>query len=207
MITEIKCVDLSKRFGFEWIFKQINFQFEQGKQYAIVGPNGSGKSTLLKVISNGLMPTSGNAQYTFKDKIITDESEIAKHIMYAAPYISLIEDFTLSELYDFHASFRKMNIASKNEFMEMAQLEIHQNKYIKNFSSGMRQRLKLSLAFMTDSPVILLDEPTSNFDAKAIDWYLEMVKKYTTNRLLIIGSNQEYEFSFCSQQLSILSYK
>jgi ABC-type multidrug transport system ATPase subunit len=100
-----------------------------------------------------------------------------------------------------------MNIASKNEFMEMAQLEIHQNKYIKNFSSGMRQRLKLSLAFMTDSPVILLDEPTSNFDAKAIDWYLEMVKKYTTNRLLIIGSNQEYEFSFCSQQLSILSYK
>jgi ABC-type multidrug transport system ATPase subunit len=203
----IQLENISKRFGFEWIFKQINFQFEQGKQYAIVGPNGSGKSTLLKVISNGLMPTSGNAQYTFKDKIITDESEIAKHIMYAAPYISLIEDFTLSELYDFHASFRKMNIASKNEFMEMAQLEIHQNKYIKNFSSGMRQRLKLSLAFMTDSPVILLDEPTSNFDAKAIDWYLEMVKKYTTNRLLIIGSNQEYEFSFCSQQLSILSYK
>lgn len=203
----IQLENISKRFGFEWIFKQINFQFEQGKQYAIVGPNGSGKSTLLKVISNGLMPTSGNAQYTFKDKIITDESEIAKHIMYAAPYISLIEDFTLSELYDFHASFRKMNIASKNEFMEIAQLEIHQNKYIKNFSSGMRQRLKLSLAFMTDSPVILLDEPTSNFDAKAIDWYLEMVKKYTTNRLLIIGSNQEYEFSFCSQQLSILSYK
>ena len=125
----IQLENISKRFGFEWIFKQINFQFEQGKQYAIVGPNGSGKSTLLKVISNGLMPTSGNAQYTFKDKIITDESEIAKHIMYAAPYISLIEDFTLSELYDFHASFRKMNIASKNEFMEMAQLEIHQNKY------------------------------------------------------------------------------
>ena len=69
----IQLENISKRFGFEWIFKQINFQFEQGKQYAIVGPNGSGKSTLLKVISNGLMPTSGNAQYTFKDKIITDE--------------------------------------------------------------------------------------------------------------------------------------
>lgn len=101
----------------------------------LLDPMEAGKSTLLEVISNGLMPTSGI--YTFKDKIITDESEIAKHIMYAAPYISLIEDFTLSELYDFHASFRKMNIASKNEFMEMAQLEIHQNKYIKNFSSGM----------------------------------------------------------------------
>ena len=55
----IQLENISKRYGFEWIFKQVNYQFEANKKYAIVGPNGSGKSTLLKIISGGLVPTSG----------------------------------------------------------------------------------------------------------------------------------------------------
>lgn len=204
---EIILQNISKRYGFEWIFKQINYNFEQYKHYAIVGPNGSGKSTLLKVISGGLVPTSGKLTYKKNNGKELEVMDVAKEIVYAAPYISLIDDYTLSELYDFHASFKKMNIANKDEFMEVSQLGIHQHKYIKNFSSGMRQRLKLSLAFLTQSPIILLDEPTSNFDAKAIDWYLQMIEKYATNRTLIIGSNQEYEYNFCAHKLSITDYK
>lgn len=199
--------NISKRFGFEWIFKQVNYRFEQDEKYAVVGPNGSGKSTLLKIISGGLVPTAGKVHYSIGEKSLQDETQIAKEIMYAAPYISLLEDFTLSELYDFHASFKKMKTTSKAEFMSIAQLEAHQQKYVKNFSSGMRQRLKLSFAFLSESSVLLLDEPTSNFDTKAIDWYVDMIKKYTENRLVIIGSNQEYEFDFCTYQLSVLSYK
>ena len=72
----------------------------------------------------------------------------------------------------------------------------------------MKQRLKLSLAFLTESKVLLLDEPTSNFDTKAIDWYLQLVEKYTAERLVIIGSNQEYEYSFCQEsKLNIMDYK
>ncbi|MBP8193676.1 MAG: ATP-binding cassette domain-containing protein, partial [Chitinophagales bacterium] len=103
--------------------------------------------------------------------------------------------------------FKKMKSASKEEFFEVSQLGIHKKKYIKNFSSGMKQRLKLSLSFLTDSQVLLLDEPTSNFDAKAIDWYLNLMENYTKDRLVIIGSNQEYEYSFCEQRLSISDYK
>jgi ABC-type multidrug transport system ATPase subunit len=71
----------------------------------------------------------------------------------------------------------------------------------------MKQRLKLSLAFLTDSQVLLLDEPTSNFDTKAIDWYLNLMENYTKDRLVIIGSNQEYEYGFCEKKLSIADYK
>ena len=74
-------------------------------------------------------------------------------------------------------------------------------------SSGMKQRLKLSLAFLTDSQVLLLDEPTSNFDAKAIDWYLKLIENYSKDRLVIVGSNQEYEYGFCKSKLDIMSYK
>ncbi|MFN8236987.1 MAG: ABC transporter ATP-binding protein [Chitinophagales bacterium] len=203
----IQLENISKRFGFEWIFKQVNYQFEFGEKYAVVGPNGSGKSTLLKIISGGLVPTSGNMHYSIPHKRVTDFEAASKEIVFAAPYISLIDDFTLEEMYDFHASFKKMKSASKEEFYEISQLGPHKNKFIKNFSSGMRQRLKLSLAFLTKSQVLLLDEPTSNFDTKAIDWYLSLVEQHADKRLLIIGSNQEYEFSFCSGQLSVADYK
>lgn len=203
----IQLENISKRYGFEWIFKQITYQFIAGEKYVIVGPNGSGKSTLLKIISGGAIPTSGKIDYSIKHKRVTDEQDAAKEIAFAAPYISLLDDFTLEEMYLFHASFKKMKVASKDEFFEVSQLTQHKHKYIKNFSSGMKQRLKLSLTFLTDSETLLLDEPTSNFDTKAIDWYLQLIENYTDERLVIIGSNQAYEYAFCKEQLNILDYK
>lgn len=203
----IQLENISKRFGFEWIFKQVNFQFEPDHSYAVVGPNGSGKSTLLKIISGGLVPTSGKVNYSLLHKRTVDDIEVAQELAFAAPYISLIEDFSLEELYEFHASFKKMRVASVDEFLEITQLIPHRKKYIKNFSSGMRQRLKLSLSILTDSQALLLDEPTSNFDSLAVDWYLGMIEKYTKGRLLLIGSNQEYEYSFCTKKISLSDYK
>lgn len=203
----IQLENISKRFGFEWIFKQVNFQFEPDHRYAVVGPNGSGKSTLLKIISGGLVPSSGKVNYSMLHKRTVDDIEVAQELAFAAPYISLIEDFSLEELYEFHASFKKMRVTSVDEFLEITQLIPHRKKYIKNFSSGMRQRLKLSLAILTDSQALLLDEPTSNFDTLAVDWYLGMIEKYTNGRLLLIGSNQEYEYSFCTKKISLSDYK
>lgn len=203
----IQLENISKRYGFEWIFKQVNYQFEANKKYAIVGPNGSGKSTLLKIISGGLVPTSGEIHFSMLHQRTTDLEQSSKEIAFAAPYISLLEDFSLEEMFVFHSSFKKMKVDSLQQFLEIAELVPHQKKYIKNFSSGMRQRLKLAFAFLTESQALLLDEPTSNFDSKAIDWYLQLIEKYTSDRLVIIGSNQEYEYSFCADNLAVSDYK
>lgn len=197
----IQLQNISKRFGFEWIFKQITYSFEPGKKYAIVGPNGSGKSTFLKVISGGLTPTSGKIDYG------KAEENAVRNIVFASPYISLIEDFTLEEMYQFHTSFKKMYHQDAKEFYAICELEKHKDKYIKNFSSGMRQRLKLAFAFLTKSEVILLDEPTSNFDNKAVDWYLSLKENFVQNRTLIIGSNQTFEYEDCPNLLNIMDYK
>ncbi|MCB0508171.1 MAG: ABC transporter ATP-binding protein [Chitinophagales bacterium] len=204
---QIQLQNISKRYGFEWIFKNVTFDFEAKNKYAIVGPNGSGKSTLLKIISNGLVPTSGNISYSVENKIIKDEHKIAQEIAYAAPYISLTEDYTLQELYEFHTSFKKLKVENIDAFYEVSQLGKHKHKYVKNFSSGMKQRLKLSLAFLSETKVLLLDEPTSNFDTKAIDWYFGLIEKYTQDRLLIIGSNQAYEYDCCPTKLDVMGYK
>jgi ABC-type multidrug transport system ATPase subunit len=82
-----------------------------------------------------------------------------------------------------------------------------ENKLIKYFSSGMKQRLKLILAFCADTPMLMLDEPTSNLDTQGVDWYLGLVEQFAHNRLTIICSNQEHEYSFCKNKLSIADYK
>lgn len=204
---DIYLQNISKRYGFEWIFKNIQADFLFQNKYAIVGPNGSGKSTLLKIISGGLVPTAGKIKYQKNGNIIADEFVSTKNIAFAAPYISLLEDYTLTEMYSFHASFKPVYTETLEAFFELSQLGAHKNKYIKNFSSGMKQRLKLSLAFITKCDVLLLDEPTSNFDKKAIDWYLGLIESYTNNKTVIIGSNQSYEYDFCASSIDIMQYK
>lgn len=192
---EIKLINVGKRFSLEWIFRKVNFQFESGQSYAITGHNGSGKSTLLKIISGGSTPSEGQVVYSISGKEYS-QLQIADKISYAAPYIHLIEDFTLQEMLEFHFRFKKMKVQSVSELLDIIELRAHQNKVIQKFSSGMMQRLKLGLAILTESEVLLLDEPTSYLDEKAIAWYKNLLSTYIDGRILIIGSNQTHEYSF-----------
>lgn len=199
--------NISKKFSKEWIFKNVNYQLESDKSYAIVGYNGSGKSTLLKIIANGLLPSLGNIKYSMPHKRTISEDEINSEIAFTAPYISLIEEFTLNEIYHFHTSLKKLNTENIETFLEILDLKKHQDKLLKNFSSGMKQRVKLAIAFLSETQTILLDEPTSNLDNKGIDWYHQLIEKYTKNRIVVIGSNQKYEYTFCNNIINIVDYK
>ena len=71
----------------------------------------------------------------------------------------------------------------------------------------MKQRLKLVLAICSDSPLLLLDEPTTNLDYQGMNWYRELIEKYGKGRSIIIASNVEADYNFCDETLSILNYK
>ena len=96
---------------------------------------------------------------------------------------------------------------SLEEMLQILYLEQHMNKPISQFSSGMKQRLKLGLALFSDVDLVLLDEPTSNLDKKGINWYLEMVEKFAQNQILIVCSNESREYEFCQQKLVLEDYK
>lgn len=198
---------LGKKFFREWIFRKMDFQFRGSKAFAITGPNGSGKSTLLKTISGNIPASEGKILYTEGDTVI-NEDLWPRYISYAAPYLELVEEFSLEELLAFHFAFKNpVNGASSKHLAEQMYLQDALHKQVKNFSSGMKQRLKLGLAFFSQTPVLLLDEPTTNLDSRGIDWYLEQVEKVKADRLLIICSNQPHEYSFCNDRLDIGSYK
>lgn len=193
---KIRLEDLGKRYGLDWIFRHISFEFEPGLAYAVTGYNGSGKSTLLKIISGGHSPSQGRILYERGDSRVLKGSDVAADIAYTAPYIHLVEEFTLREMVDFHFRFKKMRVKNAAELIEISGLGEHSNKIIANFSSGMMQRLKLSLSILSDTSVLLLDEPTSYLDVNACDWYHRLMREHTSGRLVIIGSNQPDEYTF-----------
>lgn len=202
---KITLKNLEKRFNHEKVFTNLNYQFCSGHAYALVGHNGSGKSTLLQIIAGYMLPSKGDLLYENEQPLPVEE--IYQYLTIATPYLELIEEFTLKELLQFHFSYKqpRENI-SINKIMELAYLEDAENKFVKNFSSGMKQRLKLALAFFSDSRIVLLDEPTSNLDKKGFNWYLEQIQKIK-NELIIIASNEPKEYNFCQETVQLENFK
>lgn len=202
----VEIENLSKRFNREIVFQNLTFSFNSEKKYVITGPNGSGKSTLLQIISGANLPSGGNLTYSLNNRNVEIE-EIYQHISYAAPYLDIIEEFTLKEMLQFHFKFKPMKPdESIDSIIEKSLFTNQEEKYIKNFSSGMKQRLKLALAFFSNTQLLLLDEPTSNLDEIGINWYLDNINDQK-NRLVILASNVKNEYADFDEELSISDYK
>ncbi|MHA4893807.1 ABC transporter ATP-binding protein [Pedobacter sp. PWIIR3] len=202
----IKLEEIGRRFNQDWIFRGISYAFHAHGKYAILGPNGSGKSTLLSVLMGNLAPSEGTISYSDNGPVPIEQ--IYRSISVAAPYLDLIEEFTLSETIDFHFKFKDIHPSvERKDILSLLGLARSEDKALKYFSSGMKQRTKLLLACCSATPILILDEPTSNLDIQGVSWYHELIKEFTTNRLVIIGSNQEVEYSFCDHLLQITDYK
>ncbi len=206
---QITVTNLGKRYNRQWIFRGIQYIFEAGKAYAITGPNGSGKSTLLQVIAGSLEKSEGTVEYSNNETNASIAPElIYKYLSFSAPYFELVEELTLSEFLNFHFGLKPVLQGYQiKDMLQFIELEHVKNRAIRNFSSGMKQRVKLAQAFFTNVPIIMLDEPTANFDIQGIELYNRMVQELQLNRTLIICSNDEAEISFCDQRLSVMDWK
>jgi ABC-2 type transport system ATP-binding protein len=227
---KITLIDVGKRFNRDWIFRHIHYEFTNGHSYAIIGPNGSGKSTLLQVIAGAVAESEGKVNYEMVDgrwpmAEVKSEGKAGdqssynghhqlptenfyKQIAIAAPYLELIEEMTLTEFLRFHQTFKpflaEMDI--QKVISEIA-LDKSAHKQIRYYSSGMKQRVKLAQAFLSDTPVLLLDEPCTNLDEEGIALYHQLIKNYSSNRIVIVSSNDFQEYNFCTDRVNILEYK
>jgi ABC-type multidrug transport system ATPase subunit len=198
--------DAGKRFNREWVFRHFDYSFFSAQAYAITGPNGSGKSTLLQFIAGAIMPSEGKiTYYTEKD---TPVSELYPLFSIAAPYLETIEEMTAIEFFRFHQGFKPLYTGlGIPQILERVGLGEAANKQIRYYSSGMKQRIKLAQAFFSDTPVLLLDEPTTNLDAGGIQLYQDLIRDHTSERLVIISSNDPLEYSFCKTVIDMNTLK
>jgi ABC-type multidrug transport system ATPase subunit len=207
---KITLTDAGKRYNRDWIFRHLDYEFLPHQHYAITGPNGSGKSTLLQVIAGAIAISEGAIRYC---RASTSAAEIPpdqayRYLSLSAPYLDLVEEMTAMEFLNFHSAFKPfLSSISISTMLDAVGLVNTEQKQIRFFSSGMKQRLKLAQALFSDTPVILLDEPCTNLDAEGIALYQRLVRKYGGNRLVIISSNDPQEYDFCDKRINIMEHK
>ena len=194
---EIELIGLSKRYGYQWILRDVNQTFLKGKVYGISGRNGIGKSTLIKLISGFLSPSTGKVLFKSAGNIILPRN-FHEYFVWVAPYTDLIQEFTLEEMLMFHKKFKPMpeNLDVKS-FLEYLEWNNTGDKQIRFFSSGMKQKLQLALALLSETPVLLLDEPTSYLDEAAKNWFAQRLRQNSENRITIISSNDRFDLDLC----------
>ncbi len=210
----VTLTDAGKKFNRDWIFRNLNYTFQSGNSYAITGPNGSGKSTLLQVLASSTNVSEGKINIKIHSNSISSiniateiQSEnVYQYISMAAPYLELVEEMTVTEFLQFHSVFKPLML-SVSEIITAIGLEKAASKQIRYYSSGMKQRVKLAQAIFSNTPILLLDEPCTNLDTSGYDLYHQLLKKYCSNKMVIISSNDENEIGFCKERISMNDMK
>jgi len=205
----ISLSDAGKRFNREWIFRHFTYTFEEGQSYAITGPNGSGKSTLLQVIGGSMHFNEGTMRYEVgSQKSELEPEKIYSHVSLCAPYLDVVEEMTLKEFLDFHLGFKPfLPGITVEKIVAVLGLEKAVNKQIRYYSSGMKQRVKLAQCILSDTAIVLLDEPCTNLDAAGIELYNSLVDDFCKKRTVIVSSNDPQEYTFCREKISIMNWK
>jgi ABC-type multidrug transport system ATPase subunit len=199
MQSYISCENVSKRYGYQKVLGKLNLKVENNQVLGLKGPNGSGKSTLLKIISGYLSPSLGMVKYVIKGAEVSREN-IYKHISYAAPYIEGLPLLTIKELFEYYIKLKPLLInLDIDGFYDFINLPNQKNKLLRDFSSGMQQKVQIGLSIITDSKILLLDEPSSYLDNNAKKWMVNTLESYKTDRIVIVASNDFDDFVACDQ--------
>ncbi len=198
----IQLNNISKRYGYNWIFRDVTFQLTSDKIFGISGRNGSGKSTLIKLLATHITPSSGSLMYHFEGGAVLPKN-MYRHLTLSAPYTDIIPEFTLKELYQFHAIFKPMQV-DVSEFLDIISLKKNDyDKRLSEYSSGMTQRVKLATAILSDVPLVLLDEPTSYLDASSKKWFVDLLSSYKNDRIIVIASNDPFDIELCGEVFAL----
>jgi ABC-type multidrug transport system ATPase subunit len=181
----------------------MNHTFESDSITGINGINGSGKSTLIKMLCGFLSSSEGNISYTLEGKNI-ERSDVFQYMTLAAPYTDIINEYDVEEMFAFHVKFKKLREdIDTNQFLEIVKLKGNRGKQIQFYSSGMKQRLQLALAVLTDSKLLLLDEPTSYLDAENKAWFYDLLQLHKNRRTIIVASNDKDDFDLCNSVIKL----
>lgn len=210
--VNLKCTSLEKSFLNKVIFKNFNLEFKAGDSTAITGRNGSGKSTLLKVLASLIKPNKGKVDIFYNGKEVFPD-KVHMHLGMIAPYINLYDELTAYENLDFFFDLKCKpdKFGDKKErikfLLDKINLYGRRNDEVKNYSSGMKQRVKLAFAIINDPEILLLDEPRTNLDVEGIDLVYKVAEEQKQKGILILATNEPEDTSLCSRIISIEDYK
>ena len=187
-MIEIK--NVSKKFGDQFVLKDIDLNIADGEQVLFVGQNGAGKSSLMRTILGEYIPTSGS--------VAIDGSDSFKQRSRALRGISFVPQtppplkLSLNELIYFAERTADASRAGIVKFCDEMELDLgsNLNKPFHKLSGGMKQKFLIALAFGRASKAMIFDEPTANLDPSAREHFKTLLRKYAKDKSLIFISHR-----------------
>jgi len=163
--SAINVMNLRKEYGSLVAVNNISFSVNKGEVFAFLGPNGAGKTTTVEIIESIRKPTSGNVKIIGKD-IKTSFNQVKDIIGILPQEFKSFERLTVRETLDYYSKLYKKR-ADIDEILSAMDLKYCEDKFYKDLSGGMKQRVGVAIALVNDPEIVFLDEPTTGLDPKA----------------------------------------
>lgn len=193
--------ELGKNFKNKHVLNQINIHVPEGKIYCIMGPNGAGKSTLLKMISGIEKPTEGDINFKGENWKREDLKTIGSLIEEPG----LFDNLTVEDNIKLKLKLHHVENKDQEQILNMLGFGDHNQEKVKGFSTGMRQRLGIALAFMGNPDLVVLDEPTNGLDTFGIRELRELLMlEKKQGKTIIIASHMLSEIQKVADRIAIL---
>jgi len=163
----IEAKDLTKKFGQFTAVDRVSFTVSKGEVFGFLGPNGAGKSTTIRMLTTLLTPTSGTASVAGYD-ILKQPDRVRENIGLVAEKVILYDRLTAYENLEFFGKLYGLPEKVIKERAEKWLTLLHMDQWmhtpVMKFSTGMKQRVNIARALLTEPPVLFLDEPTLGLD-------------------------------------------
>lgn len=200
----VEVISASKYYGGTLLFKDLCFTLHTGEVLAVTGWNGSGKSTLLRALAGLVRLSAGKVDMYYQNEIIPKESR-CRYMGIAAPALSLYDELSVLENMKFFYNIRGLPYDRTRclSLLERVGLIQHAGKLYGQFSSGMRQRLKLAQAILHSPPLLLLDEPACNLDTKGLKVVEDVIATQRKIGMTVIASNEKREVKYADRVIKL----
>lgn len=185
----IEVRNLSKEFDGIKVVKNISFEINTGEFYALLGPNGAGKTTTVSMLSTLLLPNSGDILID-GEKLTRKHKDIKRKVSVVTQEYSMRQDMNMDEVMEYQGRLyyvpKKEIKRRTDELFEFAGLTKHRWKMVRHLSGGMKRKLMVCRALLTEPQILLLDEPTAGMDALARRQMWNLLRSLNDNGLTIL---------------------
>ncbi len=202
--SAIRLEKVSKRYGRTVALDQVNFEVEEQQMFALLGPNGAGKTTLMHILSTLLRPDAGRAFVAGVD-VMSKPLQARQRLGIVFQEPSLDDRLSVHENLDLHGLIfgvsRTLRRQRIEELLALVELTDWTDKIVRTLSSGMKRRLEIARAFIHDSEILLLDEPTVGLDAQTRDRIWHYIHRLQAERKITVLVTTHYieEVEQCDQ--------
>ena len=159
----VETQSLSKRYGTFTALDDFSFGVQKGEVVGLLGPNGAGKTTLLRLLMGYLRPTSGAARIDGLD-CYSQSYQVHRRVSYLPGEARLFRAMRGRDVVDFFTSVRRDGSRARALALAGDRFGLDLSRGVSTMSTGMRQKLALAVTLAVDTPLVILDEPTSNLD-------------------------------------------